>query len=206
MRHPIRSTRIRGATVLPLLLALAVPGASAQESPAHMQRQARVSGKKLLDHDVYDAWRTLRNRELSPDGRWIAFRYVPGEGDADLVLRRTDGDEVHTVPRGGPATLTGGWDYAVFVISPANSAVRQAKRDSVKSEDMPKDTLAVLRVGETPEQALRVPEVSAFEVPAEEGNLIAYMVEPEEDEAGDGAEPAEEAAPEPEAQEPQEEE
>ena len=50
-------------------------GLAAQELPPHMQRQAEITGKKLLDHDVYDTWRNLRNRALSPDGLWMTFRY-----------------------------------------------------------------------------------------------------------------------------------
>ncbi len=195
------------ALCLGLALAGLPLGIAGQELPAHMQRQAEITGKKLLDHDVYDTWRALRNRALSPDGRWLTFRYVPGEGDAELVIRRTDGAEAHSIPRGGPATLTGDWSYAVFVISPAHAAVRQATRDEVDRDEMPKDTLAFLRVGESPDQAVKIPEVSAFRVPSEEGNLVAFLVEPEEEE--EGGEPAAEEAPaetEPEAGAEQEEE
>ncbi|MDT8341869.1 MAG: prolyl oligopeptidase family serine peptidase [Longimicrobiales bacterium] len=209
-RLPIRTApRLAAATLLAALsavFALSAAPVHAQQQPVAQQRQAEVTGKKLLDHDVYDGWRALRDRRLSPDGRWIAFRYVPGEGDAELVIRRTDSDQAEVIPRGGPATLTGGWEYAVFTIAPAHAAVRQARRDEVKPVDMPKDTLAILRVGDAPDGAVRIPAVSGFKVPAEAGALVAYLLEEEEETEGDaeaaaappaepGGEPAPEAGP-----------
>jgi dipeptidyl aminopeptidase/acylaminoacyl peptidase len=90
------------------------------------------------------------------------------------------------------------------VISPEHAAVRQAKRDEVDRDEMPDDTLGILRIGSPVVEAIRVPEVSAFKVPSEEGNFVAYLVEPEEEEEEPGEGAAEEAEA-PEAREPAEE-
>ena len=87
------------------LLALPVH-AAAQALPADIQRQQERTGKQVLDHTVYDTWRSLEDEALTADGRWLSFRYVPGEGDAELIVRRTDRDESVPVERGGPATVT----------------------------------------------------------------------------------------------------
>ena len=119
LRAAFRSWLRFGPLVLaPALLLSPAPDAAAQEADA-IVRQAQLTGKKVLDHTVYDVWRSLQSRALSPDGEWLTFRYVPGEGDAELIVRRTDRELVVSVDRGGAATLTPNGGFAVFSIVPA---------------------------------------------------------------------------------------
>ncbi|HSM05281.1 MAG TPA: prolyl oligopeptidase family serine peptidase [Longimicrobiales bacterium] len=184
-----------------LLLAgalLALPAAaSAQTVAADIQRQEQLTGKRVLDHAVYDTWRSLDDEAMTADGRWMTFRYVPGEGDAELVLRRTDQDRLITVQRGDAATFTDDGAWAVFTIEPAHAAVRQARRDEVPRDEMPDDTLGIVRLDGDSDAVTRIPGVTSFQVP-DEGAWVAYTLEvADEDEENE-----EEAAPE----EPEEEE
>jgi dipeptidyl aminopeptidase/acylaminoacyl peptidase len=177
-------------SVTTLLFTMPV-GVSGQ--PAH---QEQVTGKKVLDHDAYDIWRSIRSSDLTPDGRWLTFRYVPGKGDAELIIRRTDTDEVHSIARGEAASLTEDGRFAVFTVKPAFEEVQTAKRAKKKPADMPKDTLAVLRLGDTPDTAFRVGALKSFKLPESAGGFVAYLIEPQ---------PVDEAAEEEAAQAPEEE-
>ncbi len=164
--------------------------AVAQGIPADIQRQMELTGKQVLDHTVYDMWRSLDDEALTTDGEWMTFRYVPGEGDAELVLRRTDRDESVSIERGGAATFTPDDDWAVFLIEPAHAAVRQAQRDGVEPDDMPGDTLGLHRLGAGVGELVRIPGVTSFRVSEEGGSWAAYTLKAAED-AGDEEEPEE---------------
>lgn len=165
---------------------------SPQEYPAGIARQMEITGKRVLDHDAYPIWRALQSRSLSADGNWLTFRYVPGDGDAELIVRRTDRDEVHAVARGAAATLTPDGGYVVFQIEPAEAVMRQAERDETARKDMPKDSLGILRLGDPVSSMVRIPEVTGFRVPSEAGAFVAYMLDSNGDEDEAEAEEAEE--------------
>jgi dipeptidyl aminopeptidase/acylaminoacyl peptidase len=188
------------AVVATALLALPAPGAG---QPAH---QVQATGKKVLDHDVYDGWRTIRDRALTADGQWLAFRYVPGEGDAELILRRTDGDESHAIPRASSVTLSEDGRYAIVRIAPGHAEVKALRRDGKKGDDLPPDTLGILMVGSDVTSMVRIPRVESFKLPEEGSGFVAFIqsLSKEEKEA---MEAAEEAGPEAEpeaAEEPEE--
>src|SRR5438034_186479 len=48
-----------------LLAALLVSGALAQ------------SGKRPLNHNDYDGWKSIAGQQLSPDGKWLAYGLLP---------------------------------------------------------------------------------------------------------------------------------
>ena len=118
---------------LPIHLAAHAGPVGLEALPDDIQRQMDRTGKQVLDHTVYDTWRTLDDEALTADGEWVTFRYVPGEGDAELILRRTDREEIVSVDRGGAVTFTPDDAWAVFLIQPAHAAVRQARRDEVNA-------------------------------------------------------------------------
>jgi dipeptidyl aminopeptidase/acylaminoacyl peptidase len=178
-----------------LALAVLAPTALSAQVDDPVARQAELTGKKVLDHTVYDVWRTLQNRALTPNGDWLTFRYVPGEGDAELIIRRTDREEVASVDRGEGARFSPDGGFAVFTIVPAHAAVRQAKRDEVKRDDMPGDTLGILSLSNVTAGVTRIADVTSFRVPEEDGTFVAYTTDAE-DEEGESEEETETEEPE----------
>ena len=53
---------------------------------------AKGARKRILIVDDEEAVARMMAEALTADGEWMTFRYVPGEGDAELVIRRTDRD------------------------------------------------------------------------------------------------------------------
>jgi hypothetical protein len=47
--------------------------------------------KRALEHEDYALWNQIQDDVLSTDGRWLAYRLVPGDGDASLVIQALEG-------------------------------------------------------------------------------------------------------------------
>src|SRR5581483_6125938 len=45
-------------------------------------------GRQLTLHDLM-TWKTIRNADLSNDGKWFAYILAPNEGDAEVIIRGT---------------------------------------------------------------------------------------------------------------------
>lgn len=196
---------IRMLVAAALALVLGAPALQAQDQ------------KKPLDHEAYDRWNRIRGEALSPDGSWLVYALVPGEGEATLVVRALpDGPEL-MVERGTDATFTDDSRHLVFTIEPVEDSVEAAekRKKKDKSVEVPGDTLGVISLADglpsSPEGVVRTGRLVSFEVPDEGGSHIAYLLEPadepdeEDDPAGEveeePAEPGEEPATEEEEEE-----
>ena len=47
------------------------------------------------------AWKRIQGSALSRDGKWLAYRAVPNEGEGEVVVRQTQGDKEYKFPGGG---------------------------------------------------------------------------------------------------------
>lgn len=103
--------------------------------------------KKPLDHTVYDNWQSMGERKISPDGKWVVYVVDVQEGDGQLYVQRTDNSYKRQFPRGYNITISPDSRYAVFRIRPPYAETRQARIKKKKPEEMPKDSLAIVRMG-----------------------------------------------------------
>lgn len=134
---------------------------------------AGYAQKKQLDHDVYNGWKHVAASKISTKGNYVAFQIVPQEGDGVLTLRRTkNGKELH-IDRGYNLSLLPNEEYAVCLIKPFFADTRQAKIDKKKDEDMPKDTLAIIRLNDF--QTTKIASVSSYKVGAEGNAAVAFI-------------------------------
>ena len=86
--------------------ALAAPRCAVRAQPASAPSSA--APRRAFTHADLVAWKTVRNAQLSNDGRWFAYQLAPNEGDGEVVLRSVaDGREVR-VPIGNPPAGPGG--------------------------------------------------------------------------------------------------
>ncbi len=131
--------------------------------------------RRPLDHDVYDGWRRIENRALSPDGRWILYHLMPGEGDPELRVRQTAGGLEHALPRGQAARFTADRRWVGFTIKPAVAAVRQARRERKRAEQLPKDSLGILDLASG--EVTRVARLRGFRLPERGAGWLAYQLE-----------------------------
>jgi len=139
--------------------------------------------KPPLDHSVYDGWRDITFRALTPDGKQAVYLFTPQEGDATLVFRDLKTGKRDSVLRASDPVMSYDGTFTAFRIKPSGEAVKELRRQKKKKEDMPRDTLAIRM---TATGALtRHPDVKIFRVPAKAGGWIAFTQEPAREDKGD---------------------
>ena len=129
-----------------------------------------------LDHSVYDGWRDITFRSLTPDGRYGIFLLTPQEGDATLVVRELKSGRIDSLQRIADPAMSYDGAFVAFRIKPAVAQVKDLRRQKKKKEELPRDTLGIrLLTGST---LTKHPDVKSFKMPARSGGWIAFTQEP----------------------------
>ena len=168
-----------------------------------------------LTHDDYDTWRNIATPQLSRDGRWLAYAWMPQEADGELVVREVATSREHRVPVGAlppPAlpspdenpnpeapppvrniriAFTSDGAFAVASTYPTKADATAARRAKKKPEEMPKGGLVVVRLADG--EVTRVADVKSFQVPGKGGAWLAYLKEAKPEEKKPEAKAGEEA-------------
>lgn len=133
--------------------------------------------KKVLDHSVYDSWKSIARTQISDDGKWVSYEVNPQQGDGWLFIYNTESGKLDSVARGFDASFLTGHDVLVFKIRPQYAVTRQAKVDKKKPDEMPKDSMAVvlLSTGSIEKFA----RVKSFATPKESAGWFVYQLEKE---------------------------
>ena len=131
--------------------------------------------KKPLDHTVYDSWKEITYKALTPDGSHAAFTVNPQDGDGKVVfydLKKNTQDSVH---RAATIALTYDSRYAIFKIQPQQNLVKDLRRQKKKKEDLPKDSLGMYSF--TSRKTEKIADVKSFKIPEKAGGWLAYQQE-----------------------------
>jgi len=131
--------------------------------------------KKTLDHDVYEIWNHISDREIAYNGEWIFYEYGPEKGDGTLKVHSLVHEEIHEIPRGNTAEFTRNSRYVIYFVSPSEDTLRAARNADLDEDDMPKDTLGILDLETGMSQ--RIPNVKSFKIPEDFTNVVAYLLE-----------------------------
>jgi len=67
----------RSVALLCMLALLATMALAQQAAPA----------KRALTHQDYDSWRSITAQQVSRDGKFVAYAFVPQDGDGEIVAR-----------------------------------------------------------------------------------------------------------------------
>ncbi|MCH2464608.1 MAG: hypothetical protein MK237_01725, partial [Gemmatimonadetes bacterium] len=147
--------------------------------------------KRPLDHADYDVWNRLQNVAVSSDGLWLAYRLVPGDGEATLVLRSLSDTRSLAIERATSARFTANAGYLIALITPMEDSSEEAgtQERNQNEEDESPDSLVVVSLSDL--STFSRERVQSFRIPEDAGDRIAYLLEEEDDaddEAGLGAE------------------
>lgn len=166
--------------------------------------------KQRLSQDDYASWKTLGGIEFSPDGNWLIYQVNPQQyGDGNLIIKHIPSGEEHVIPRGNRSSISPGGNFAVFHIQPEFAVERQARVDGKRPNQMPADSIGFF-VFETRELE-KYPAVDSYQLPDEESDWVAYVIDnsrieqPEEEEEEEEPEEGDEPNDEEEAEEEEEE-
>lgn len=127
MKHLVISIFVAAGVCL-----AAAPGSQAQKKP--------------LDHSVYDSWQNVTSVKFSSDGKFLSYSITPQQGDAELHIREVGTGKELLVERGTGLVFPLEGDFAYCTVKAPYQATRQAKIDKKKSDDMPKDSIACIRL------------------------------------------------------------
>ena len=108
------------------------------------------------------AWKSIAAAQISDDGRWLAYRVSPVEGDSEVVVRQAQGDKEFRFGCGdvsaGAAELAFSDDSAwvAFSVAPTKKEAAQLKKQKKPLQN--KVSLVDLKTG----KATEVPKVRRF--------------------------------------------
>ena len=173
---------------------------------------APAVAKRPLTHSDYDSWRSIQAPQISRDGKFVAYAYVPQDGDGEIIVRNIATGVDWRAPRGyrppvpppdDPGANVGEFieaqgrllrpvftadtRFVVFGTEPTKAEVHKAKKEKKKPEDMPKNGLGIMDLSTG--EVTRIEKVKSFRVPEDAGGFIAYQLE-----AGPAAPPADKSA------------
>lgn len=170
------------------------------------------TAKRPLTLKDFDSWRSISAQQLSRDGQWLAYSYMPQEGDGDLVVRNLStgreyrenvgatppppltnpaelGPEAEPPRRNITIAFTSDGQFVVASFFPGKAAVDQARKERRRPEDAPKGGMLTIRLADG--AVTRVENVKSFQVPAKGGSWVAFQHEPKpEQRPAEAAKPA----------------
>ncbi len=95
---------------------------SAAATAAREQGTGSPNGGKLITPADIKAWKSVRQTELSNDGKYFAYVVAPNEGDATLIVRGTARGATETrIPvgnNGGQPRISGDSKWLGFIVAP----------------------------------------------------------------------------------------
>ena len=134
-----------------------------------------AQNKKPLDHTVYDGWKSLGERMISNDGKFIVYAVNPQEGDGELVIQNKETIYKSVIARGNGALISDDSRYVFFKIKPIFQETRQARIKKKKPDEMQKDSLGIVELGS--DSVIKIPRVKSFKAPEKASGWIAYLLE-----------------------------
>ncbi|HEX7332326.1 MAG TPA: prolyl oligopeptidase family serine peptidase [Pyrinomonadaceae bacterium] len=162
--------------------------------------QQAAPAKRALTHQDYDSWRSVVAQQISRDGKFVAYAYMPQDGDGEIVVRNLVSGVEWKAPRGyrppvpppdDPGTnvaefvaeqarllrpvFTADSRFLIFGTEPTKAELNKAKKEKKKPEDMPKNGLSIMDLSNG--TVTRIERVKNFRVPEDGSGFIAYQFE-----------------------------
>lgn len=135
-------------------------------SPAFAQ-----NASKSLTVDDLVTWQRITDREISDNGKWVACKMEPWEGDATVYLYAAQGQETATFSPADKFAFSASSGYLVVTQTPGKSTVDSLKVLKTKEDRMPMNTLVIYSVAGKKET---IDSLKTFKL-ADEADWIAYQ-------------------------------
>ena len=138
---------------------------------------SQAGNKKVIDHSVYDDWKSIARTQISDDGKWVSYEVNPQQGNGWLYIYNTVTGSLDSIARGYNASFLPGQDVLILKIRPQYAVTRQAKVDKKKPDDMPKDSMAIVLLSSGSTE--KIARVKSFSTPKEPSAWFVYQLEKE---------------------------
>lgn len=104
------------------------------------------NASKSLTIDDLVTWQRITDREISDNGKWVACKMEPWEGDATVYLYAAQGQETATFSPADKFAFSASSGYLVVTQTPGKSTVDSLKILKTKEDKMPMNTLVIYSV------------------------------------------------------------
>src|SRR5678815_2015454 len=92
--------KLQRSVALLCTFALLATTALAQRATPARTAPTTTTTKRALTHQDYDSWRSIAAQQVSRDGKFVAYAYVPQDGDGEIVVRNIASGVDWRAPRG----------------------------------------------------------------------------------------------------------
>lgn len=103
---------------------------------------AQTSPKNLTVNDLA-FWQRISSQAISNDGKWVACKMEPWDGDATVYLYDAQGKEIASFPQAGQFFFSHSSRHLVVVQEPEKAKVDSLKILKTKKDKMPMNTLVI---------------------------------------------------------------
>ncbi|HNP21917.1 MAG TPA: prolyl oligopeptidase family serine peptidase [Panacibacter sp.] len=134
-----------------------------------------IAQHKPLDHTVYDAWQSIGEKRISSNGAFVLYSINVQQGDAMLVIQKTNGEHIADIPRGYEARISSDDRYVVCKIKPTYNETRAAKIAKKKADELPKDSLCLIDISNG--SIRKWARVKSYQLPDKTTGLLAWQYE-----------------------------
>lgn len=131
--------------------------------------------KKPLTHGVYDGWKEIPFKALTPDGTVAVMAINPQDGDGEAVFYHLKTNAQDSIKRAAEIGLTFDSKHVVFTIKPQQKTVKDLRRQKKKKEDLPKDSLGIYTISSR--KIEKVADVKSYKIPEKKGGWLVYQLE-----------------------------
>ncbi|MCU0248199.1 MAG: hypothetical protein MUC42_16645, partial [Bryobacter sp.] len=176
---------------------------------------AEAAAQRPISPKDFDAWRSISGQAISRDGKFLAYGFMPQDGDGDVVVRElsTGKEWRHPVgaqppppiqsvdqtaetpapPRSLRMAFTSDGKWLIVSTFASKAETEKARKEKKRPEEMPKPGLLIVNLATG--AAEKVEDVKSMQVPEKGGSWVAYHKggRPERP-AADTAKPAEDTA------------
>ncbi len=84
---------------------------------------------KVLTLEDYPRWNRITSVNISENGKWSTYAYIPNEGDGTLYVKNLSTDDVHEVPRGSDPKISKDSLWVAYVLNLPDKEARKLRKE-----------------------------------------------------------------------------
>lgn len=133
------------------------------------------SQKKVLDHSVYDSWKSIPTFNITDDGKYTIASVKAQEGDDYLLIKNLQSKKELILPRGYDYKISPDGKTVIALIKAPFADTREAKIKKTADEKLPKDSLAIVSLNNF--KVEKIPNVKNFNLGKDYSEYVAYSLD-----------------------------
>ena len=133
-----------------------------------------LAQKKVLDHSVYDSWKSFGAISVTDDGKFSVCVIKEQQGEDQILIRQLSSVRELIIPRGYNFSITPDQKFVVTLIgySYTERSNDRLPQTGITNDKLPKDSLAIISLDRF--SVTKIPHVSGFKMGKDFSEYIAF--------------------------------